>query len=87
MRALIYTKPSCPYCVKAKALLKEKNIPITESVVGADVSKADIQKIVDDMGVKTEIRTVPQIFLVNIATDSIEYIGGFTELDKYFKEQ
>jgi len=84
--AEIFTKPSCPYCVKAKSLLTENNITFSEKIVGKDISKDDIQEIVDNMGVETTIRTVPQIFFHNASVGRVEYIGGYTELTKYFED-
>jgi len=34
---IIYTKPECPYCVKAKALMKMLKLEYTEHVVGVDI--------------------------------------------------
>jgi len=79
MTATIYTKPNCPYCVKAKELLTEKNIKYNEIYVGTNgVSKEDIQNVLKKMGVSVEVRTVPQIIISN------EYVGGYTDLVKYF---
>lgn len=75
----IYSKPGCPFCVKAKELLESRNVPYDEYMVGRDVSKQDIQSRVDAMNVNVEIRTVPQIF-AQIGNDW-HYIGGFDELN------
>lgn len=76
----IYSKSSCPFCVRAKQLLDANNISYDEYLVGTHVSKEDIQSRVDAMGVNVEIKTVPQIF-VSINGNWV-YIGGFTELSK-----
>ena len=34
---VVYSKPNCPSCVKAKALLQSKNIPYQESIIGKDI--------------------------------------------------
>ena len=34
---VVYSKPNCPSCVKAKMLLDNKKIPYTESVIGKDI--------------------------------------------------
>jgi glutaredoxin 3 len=53
----IYTTSICPYCARAKALLKRKNVPYTE----IDVSD---HKKREDMIVRANgRRTVPQIFI------------------------
>ena len=35
----IYSKPSCPYCTKAKQLLNTLNIPFTEQVLLKDFTR------------------------------------------------
>lgn len=70
--AEIFTKPSCPWCVKAKELLKERNVKIVEHVVGTNgVTKETIEQ---KIGNGTQVKTVPQIFVDG------KYIGGCTDL-------
>jgi len=38
---LIYTTPTCPYCIKVKEFLSEKDIEFDNIDVSADPSKAD----------------------------------------------
>ncbi|MGL1921353.1 MAG: glutaredoxin 3 [Hyphomicrobiales bacterium] len=65
----IYTTPTCPYCVRAKALLKSKNVDFTEINVVADANvKAKMIKRAEGA------RSVPQIFIDN------EHIGGCDDL-------
>jgi glutaredoxin 3 len=71
----IYTTPICPYCVRAKSLLKKK---------GADVEEVDVFM---DMQAREEMesraggaRSVPQIFIGET------YIGGCDELYALEKE-
>jgi glutaredoxin 3 len=66
---LVYTSPSCPFCVRAKALLQQRGVPFKEMLLGWDDDKAW-----DDLTKKSGMKTVPQIF----ADDQL--IGGFTEL-------
>lgn len=73
--AEIYTKPTCPWCTRAKALLKQNNISYVEFILGIDgVSKETVEAKIGN-GVK--VTTVPQIFI-----DS-KYVGGCTELMKF----
>lgn len=69
MSATIYSKPSCPFCVKAKNLLQTQGIPFKEIIVGADVTKEEVSEYVG-----REITTVPQILIDG------EYVGGYTDL-------
>jgi glutaredoxin 3 len=65
----IYTTTSCPYCVRAKALLKKRDIPYEEVDVTGDFEKRE--RLVKDSG---GMRTVPQIFVDE------KPIGGSDEL-------
>jgi len=69
MTVKMYTTTFCPYCVRAKMLLKKNNIPYEEIGVGGDPEMR--MKLVNMTG----MRTVPQIFIYD------KPIGGFTELD------
>lgn len=72
--AEIYTKPSCPWCIRAKELLKSKGIEYKEFILGVDgVTKETVER---KIGNGVQIRTVPQIFLDG------KYVGGCTELMK-----
>ena len=77
MNATLYTKDSCPFCVHAKRLLDSRNIPYTE--ISAVTNRDElIQRVTESTG--TPPRTVPQIWLDD------QYIGGFTELEAYFRK-
>lgn len=65
----IYTTPICPYCVRAKALLKKKGASFDEVDVFMD---ADARQEMED---KTNgARTVPQIFIDE------KHVGGCDDL-------
>jgi glutaredoxin 3 len=66
---VIYTTPICPYCARAKSLLKKKGVPFDEVDVMMDV------KARDEMQAKSGgARTVPQIFIGDT------HVGGSDEL-------
>jgi len=65
---IVYSKPLCPYCDMAKALLKQKSIVFEEKIVGVDVTREQLLKAVPNA------KTVPQIFLNG------ELIGGYEQL-------
>lgn len=66
----IYTTQSCPYCVRAKILLKQKNV---QNITEIDVSRDDALR--SEMMQKSGGRkTVPQIFIGNT------HVGGFDDL-------
>jgi glutaredoxin 3 len=65
----IYTTPYCPYCVRAKALLKKKGAAFTEIDVGGDWQRREemIERANGRM-------TVPQIFIGDL------HVGGSDDL-------
>jgi glutaredoxin 3 len=65
----IYTTSYCPFCVRAKALLKSKGVPFDEIDVSAD--DALRARMVEMSGGR---RTVPEIFING------KIVGGFEEL-------
>jgi glutaredoxin 3 len=65
----IYTKSWCPYCIRAKMLLKRKGVAFTEISVSGDEEKRA------EMLARSDGRhTVPQIFIDGVG------IGGSDEL-------
>jgi len=68
MKTIVWTKPNCPNCDQAKALLKNKGIEYEERNIGIDWTKEQLLEAVP------MARTVPQIFMGE------EYVGGYTEL-------
>lgn len=80
----IYSKPNCPFCVRAKDLLTIKNLPYEEyqldvgqpkDIDGKYFTVPQLQKLVPGA------RTVPQIF------ENDALIGGFDALQRHFTIQ
>jgi glutaredoxin 3 len=70
MRAVkIYTTQSCPFCVRAKALLKQRGVAVLDEV-RVDLHPAER----DTMVQLTGRRTVPQIFIGST------HVGGCDDL-------
>jgi glutaredoxin 3 len=70
----LYSKDSCPWCVKAKDLLKQKGIEYLEyNIQQSPDLKTRLLQLVPDA------KTVPQIF------DGADHIGGYTELEKHLE--
>lgn len=65
----MYTTQVCPYCVRAKDLLKRKGVEVTEIRVDLDDSKRD--EMLTRAGGR---RTVPQIFING------HHVGGSDDL-------
>lgn len=70
----IYSKNYCPYCDRAKALLKKKGVSFEEILM--DDKPDEMAKLIE----KTGLRTVPQIFIND------KLIGGFTDMDALDKQ-
>jgi glutaredoxin 3 len=73
MKAIVWSKDACPFCVQAKALLESKGIEFEERNVSKEWTKEQLLEAVPTA------RTLPQIFLGD------NYIGGFTELRKHLQ--
>jgi glutaredoxin 3 len=65
---LIYTKPFCPYCVRAMALLDEKGAPYEEILASMDPDKRA------EMQARSGRTTYPQIFIGE------RHVGGCDDL-------
>ena len=81
MLTVIFGRPGCPFCVRAKELAEklatERNdcsyryIDIHEE----GITKADMEKTIGK-----PVETVPQIFVDKT------HIGGYTEFDQYVRD-
>lgn len=67
----LFTKPGCPFCAKAKALLSANGLAFEEVVLGKDASLTSLKAM-------TGAETVPQVFIGG------ERIGGSDDLEAYF---
>jgi glutaredoxin 3 len=75
MKAIVWSKDQCPYCVQAKQLLDSRGIEYEErNIMHGTYTKEQLLEAVPTA------RTLPQIFLDE------EYVGGFTELKKKLTE-
>ncbi len=68
-KVTVYTMQHCPYCERAKALLKQKGIPYEEMRLGEDDDAAwtALEK-------RSGMKTMPQIF------HGDRLIGGYQQL-------
>ncbi len=73
-KVTVYTTTYCPYCSRAKNLLKSKNIPFDEVNLDNDPGKRE------ELEEKTGWMTVPMIFIGK------EFIGGADDLYKLESE-
>ena len=79
MTSVIYSKPNCPYCDKAKALLNKTQIEYQEIVIGIDIT---LEKLFEEFELngQPQPKSAPQIILHG------KYVGGYSELQQYFEE-
>jgi glutaredoxin len=80
MKATMYSKITCPYCVKALEILEENGIKVTEIKVNKDISPDDFKSKINDLTGKV-VTTVPQIFIDD------QYIGGCDDLVEHFNKK
>ena len=73
MKAIVWSKDHCPFCVQAKALLELRGIEYEERNVSTDWTREQLLEAVPDA------RTLPQIFLDD------QHIGGFTDLRAHLR--
>lgn len=74
MKAVVWSKHDCINCDQAKTLLSQNGYQIEEFKIGDGYTKEELLEAVPTA------RSVPQIFINN------QYIGGYTELRKYFED-
>lgn len=77
MHFIVYSKPNCPQCDKAKNLLKTKGLTYDERIIDVGQVKEEGKTYVTAQELKALIPTakaVPQIMLED------KVIGGFIEL-------
>jgi glutaredoxin 3 len=67
-KIIIYSKDPCPYCVRAKNLLRRKGVEFTEIKITSDEIKSEM---INKSGGRM---TVPQIFI------NEKHIGGCDDL-------
>jgi len=74
MKAIVWSKDFCPFCVQTKTLLESRGIEYEERNVSQDWTREQLLEAVPNA------RTLPQIFLDD------KLVGGFTELRKKLTE-
>lgn len=70
----VFTRLGCPFCAKAKALLKEKGIAFDELILNKDYRNVTLRAVAGQ-------DSVPQVFING------KHIGGFDKLEAWFATQ
>ena len=78
MRYIMFAKETCPFCIKAEALLKQNNL--LYNVVNFEPSQEDL---LVEIKKAHSWNTVPMIFERDGA--DIKFIGGYTDLQKWLE--
>ena len=79
MDIVIYTKPNCPWCVKAKELMKKLHLEYSEKILDVDYTRDELRELVNGSAPvsMTPPLTVPQIFVYN------KRVGGYEDFVEY----
>lgn len=81
MHIRIYSKPNCPWCVKAKELMKNLHLDYEEFILNVDYTKDELRQLVyEHKPVSASMSpplTVPQIFV------NMKLIGGYEDFAEY----
>lgn len=81
MFTVIFGRPGCPFCVRAKDVAEQLKADRDDfdyryvDIQAEGITKADLEKTVG-----SPVHTVPQIFVDE------SHVGGFTEFEAYAKE-
>ena len=78
-KVVIYTTTSCPYCTRAKAYLRSKNVDFEEIDVSRD------ERLQEEIIRLSGRRTVPQIFINGKSVggfDNIKQMDATGDLDR-----
>ncbi|MGQ7248436.1 GrxA family glutaredoxin [Halomonas sp. V046] len=81
MFVVIFGRPGCPFCVRAKELAN--NLSDAGSIEGyryVDIHEEGITKADMEKTIGKPVTTVPQIFVGQT------HVGGFTEFDQYVRD-
>jgi glutaredoxin len=73
MNIVIYSKPNCSWCVKAKELMNKLNLNYDEKVLNVDYTRDELKQLMPE----NLPLTVPQIFVYN------KRIGGYEDFAEW----
>jgi len=67
-KVVVYSTNVCPYCVRAKSLLRRKGVKFEELNINQD------RDLMTEMMERSQRRTVPQIFIDDF------HVGGYDDM-------
>ncbi|MDR5865733.1 GrxA family glutaredoxin [Halomonas koreensis] len=82
MFVVIFGRPACPFCVRAKELAEKlESAGAIQGFRYVDIHEEGITKADMEKTIGKPVETVPQIFVDQT------HIGGFTEFDQYVRQE
>lgn len=82
MFVVIFGRPGCPFCVRAKDLAEKlENAKAIEGFRYIDIHAEGISRADMEKTIGKPVETVPQIFVDQT------HIGGFTEFEQYVSDE
>jgi glutaredoxin len=79
MKYIVFSKNTCPYCIKTIELLRERNLPF--HVVNFEEAQSSV---LEEVKTAYDWPTVPLILKKN--EGSIEFVGGHTDLLEFLSD-
>jgi glutaredoxin 3 len=76
MKYVVFSKATCPFCVRVKEILEDKNLD--HHIINFD---EDQQEILQELKLASSWDTVPMVFQVS-ANGVIKFIGGCSDLER-----
>jgi len=77
MKIVIFSKPNCTYCTKAKSMLKSLDLSYEEKMFGKDFTTPE--QLFEAVG--KQVRTMPQIKIDDVL------VGGYNQLVEYLTDK
>ena len=80
-RNIVYSKPGCEHCSRAKEFLAAKDISYEERTLVNRKNRKDLAVLMQARGISSALITTPQIWLKG------KYVGGANELEEYLDKE
>lgn len=79
IKVIIYSKPTCGYCTRAKLLLDQLGVTYEDRPIGVRFTREQVTEHCLSLNENAKLVTVPQIILDRNGRE--EYVGGYNELE------
>lgn len=79
MKAVVFSKPNCGYCVRVKALLKNKGVDVTEIFITDENMQESLAALTAaNKGTTVVVKQVPQVIIDD------KFIGGYKQVCEFY---